>query len=140
MGFPRQENWSGLPFPSPGDLPIPGIEPLSATLQADFLPFEPKTTDNCFCFHAEEFLSHPQRLTIFRALQAWDVANRVGRSSQCPYHSCNWNSCTLWLKYIVLVWIKDFIDLKHWNKVCYRPKNPKKTLRQGIDVRQYLKG
>ena len=29
MGFPRQEYWSGLPFPSPGDLPDPGIEPLS---------------------------------------------------------------------------------------------------------------
>ena len=29
MGFPRQEYWSGLPFPSPGDLPKPGIEPMS---------------------------------------------------------------------------------------------------------------
>ena len=29
MGFPRQENWNGLPFPSPGDLPDPGIEPAS---------------------------------------------------------------------------------------------------------------
>ena len=29
MGFPRQENWRGLPFPSPGDLPDPGIEPMS---------------------------------------------------------------------------------------------------------------
>ena len=29
MGFPRQECWSGLPFPSPGDLPDPGIEPVS---------------------------------------------------------------------------------------------------------------
>ena len=29
MGFPRQEYWSGLPFPSPGDLPNPGIEPRS---------------------------------------------------------------------------------------------------------------
>ena len=29
MGFPRQEYWSGLPFPSPGDLPDPGIEPRS---------------------------------------------------------------------------------------------------------------
>ena len=29
MGFPRQEYWSGLPFPSPGDLPDPGIEPVS---------------------------------------------------------------------------------------------------------------
>ena len=39
-GFPRQEYWSGLPFPSPGDLPDPGIETRSPTLQADSLPFE----------------------------------------------------------------------------------------------------
>ena len=38
MGFFRQEYWSGLPFPSPGDLPNPGIEPGSPTLQADALP------------------------------------------------------------------------------------------------------
>ena len=35
MGFSRREYWSGLPFPSPGDLPNPGIEPGSPTLQAD---------------------------------------------------------------------------------------------------------
>jgi len=34
MGFFRQEYWSGLPFPSPGDLPDPGIEPMSATAPA----------------------------------------------------------------------------------------------------------
>ena len=37
MGFSRQEYWSGLPLPSPGDLPYPGIEPRSPTLQADAL-------------------------------------------------------------------------------------------------------
>ena len=37
MGFPRQEYWSGLPFPFPGDLPYPGIEPVSPALQADAL-------------------------------------------------------------------------------------------------------
>ena len=41
MGFSRQEYWSGLPFPSAGDLPNPGIEPGSAALQADTLPSEP---------------------------------------------------------------------------------------------------
>ena len=41
MGFSRQEYQSGLPFPSPGDLPNPGIEPRSPTLQADALPSEP---------------------------------------------------------------------------------------------------
>ena len=37
MGFSRQEYWSGLPFPSPGDRPNPGIEPRSPSLQADFV-------------------------------------------------------------------------------------------------------
>ena len=41
MEFPRQEYWSGLPFPSPGDLPNPGIEPRSPALQTDALPSEP---------------------------------------------------------------------------------------------------
>ena len=58
MGFSRQGSWSGLPFPSPGDLPNLGIEPGSSALQADALTSEPpgklqnewnlllKTTDN----------------------------------------------------------------------------------------------
>ena len=41
MEFSRQECWSGLPFPSLGDLPNPGIEPRSPALQADALPSEP---------------------------------------------------------------------------------------------------
>ena len=41
MELSRQGYWSGLPFPSPGDLPDPGIEPGSPTLQADSLPSEP---------------------------------------------------------------------------------------------------
>ena len=40
IGFARQEYWSGLPFPSPGDVPDPGIEPRSPALQADTLPSE----------------------------------------------------------------------------------------------------
>jgi len=40
MGFPRQEYWSGLPFPSPEDLLNPGIKPGSPELQADSLPSE----------------------------------------------------------------------------------------------------
>ena len=41
MGFSRQEYWSGLPFPSPGDLPNPGIEPGSPALQTDTLLSKP---------------------------------------------------------------------------------------------------
>ena len=41
MGFPRQEYWSGLPFPSAGDLPDPGIELPSPALQEDSFTIEP---------------------------------------------------------------------------------------------------
>ena len=41
MGFSWQENWSGLPFHSPGDLPDPGIEPRSPALRVDAPPSEP---------------------------------------------------------------------------------------------------
>ena len=42
MGFPRQEYWSVLPFPSPGDLPDPGIKPASPAWQVDSLQPEPQ--------------------------------------------------------------------------------------------------
>ena len=42
MGFSRQQYWSGLPFPSPGDLPDPGIEPGFPALEADALTSEPQ--------------------------------------------------------------------------------------------------
>ena len=46
MEFSRQEYWSGLPFPSPGDLPNPGVEPGSPELPADTLPSEPPGKPN----------------------------------------------------------------------------------------------
>ena len=46
MGFSRQEYWSGLPFPSPEDLPNPGIEPRSPALQTDALLSEPPRKPN----------------------------------------------------------------------------------------------
>ena len=45
MGFSRHEYWSGVPFPSPGDLPDPGIEPGSPAFQADALTSEPPGND-----------------------------------------------------------------------------------------------
>ena len=47
MGFSRQEYWSGLPFPSPGDLPDPGIETRSPAFQADALTSEPPGKPKC---------------------------------------------------------------------------------------------
>ena len=54
MEFSRQEYWSGLPFPSPGDLPDPGIQPGFLALQGDSLPSEQygketaTTSRNCY--------------------------------------------------------------------------------------------
>ena len=50
MEFSRQEYWSGLPFPSQGDLPDPGIKPRSPTMQADSLPSEPPV---CWVYQAK---------------------------------------------------------------------------------------
>ena len=62
MGFSRQEYWSGLPFPSPGDLPNPGIEPGSPALHTDALP--------------SEALGKPDsRLGSFKNLRPLSVAN-----------------------------------------------------------------
>ena len=47
MGFSRQEYWNGLPFPSPGDLPGPGIELRSPEMQADTLTSEPPVVRSC---------------------------------------------------------------------------------------------
>ena len=60
MGFSRQEYWSGVPFPPPGDLSNPGIETGSPPLQADTLPYEPPgkpvcmyTMYLCICTHSQ---------------------------------------------------------------------------------------
>ena len=63
VGFSRQECWSGLPFPSPGDLPNPGIEPGSPTLQADALPSEPSGNYTVLMF---SFLAY---FTLYNRLQ-----------------------------------------------------------------------
>ena len=50
MGLSRQEHWTGLPFPSLGDLPNPGIEPGSPALQADSSTPEPLNLPRSFIF------------------------------------------------------------------------------------------
>ena len=71
MGFSRQGYWSGLPFPSPGDLPNPGIEPGSPALQADSLPTElqGKLNDNKLCAQSLSYIQ------LFEIL--WTVAHQA---------------------------------------------------------------
>ena len=67
MGFSKQGYWSGLPFPSPGDLPDPGIKPRSPALQADSLLSEPRGKSYFSNFHSlkgSEYLSSLHSLPI----------------------------------------------------------------------------
>ena len=64
MGFSKQEYWSGLPFPFPGDLPNPGIKPGSPVLQADALSSEPPGKTS----HSSEppgKTSHPGKYSMY---------------------------------------------------------------------------
>ena len=70
MGFSRKEYWNGMPFPSPADLPDPGIEPWSPELHADSLLTEPpgkpktpkKSLELCFVFFPHCYLAHKTQL------------------------------------------------------------------------------
>ena len=69
-GFSRQEHWSGLPFPPPGDIPNPGIEPASPALWSDSLPLSywgspAKVWATCKCTH------YLQRLVLPESSQQW---------------------------------------------------------------------
>ena len=70
MGFSRQEYWSGLPFPSPGDLPNPGIKPGSPALEADTLTSEPaRKLQECSNYCTTVLLSHARKVML-KILQA----------------------------------------------------------------------
>ena len=75
MEFSRQEYWSGLPFPSPGDLPDPGTEPRSPALQVDSLPSEPPGRPNW------QYVPLKEHLTCLVAFTIW--ATREAQFAVC---------------------------------------------------------
>ena len=67
MGFPRQKYWSELPFPSPGDLPNPGTEPVSTALAGGLVSIEPpgkphSLTYITVLFTIIQFVHHPRHI------------------------------------------------------------------------------
>ena len=80
MGFSRQEYWSELPFPSPGYLPNPGIEPRSPALQADALSSEPPGKPHIYIYIL--FFRLPSHLGHHRALSSslWEFWIFIGRT------------------------------------------------------------
>ena len=88
MGFPRREYWSGLPFPSPGDLPDPGLEPTSSALQAMLYGWATREAQPSLLLISllpNNFLSLPwlmNRPTMQSVVFSGD--GRTERSSQSP--------------------------------------------------------
>ena len=89
MGFSRQEYWTGLPFPSPGDLPDPGIKPRSPSLQADsLLPESPgKPQLSLTCPGALFFHAHHQRNCLTEPYNCWSTLERHGCTRRLPLDS-----------------------------------------------------
>ena len=113
MGFSRQEHWSGLPFPSPGDIPDPGIEPQSSTLQADTSPSEPPGKPLAHECAQSSLLSRttgdqgPAPEGLFRSAVRWARGGKTAddQTEACPTEHqeqrravvcrapCLWHSC-----------------------------------------------
>ena len=107
MGFSRQEYWSGLPFPSPGDLPNPGIEPGSPALQADSLLAEPR----------EEVT----KVGLLRWLGI-EPGQLFGRQLCSPlYRQCSLNYTQIF--YIVNKWLIKAVKELNWKDGCMCAKS-----------------
>ena len=95
MGFSRPEYWSGLPFPSPGDLPNPGMEPRSPTLQADSLPAEPQgkpknTEVGSLSLLQGIFLTQESNWGLLYCRQILNQLSYQGSPQIYPYEICPW--------------------------------------------------
>ena len=94
MGFSRQEYWSGLPFPSPGDLPDPGIEPMSPALEGRFFTAEPQGKPVTWVYPPPKFLFHTLPVWSFpsstanRGMQCLLVTTTLGTWQSAPTRLC----------------------------------------------------
>ena len=103
MGFSRQEYWSGLPFPSPGDLLNPGIEPRSPTLQADALISEPLGNSTNislsphFLWRGQEYLDCKEIQPVHsEGDQPWDFFGRNDAKAETSTLATSCEELTHW--------------------------------------------
>ena len=134
MEFSRQEYWSGLPFPSPGDLPDPEIKPRSPTLKADSLPSEPTGKPHgCKSWTIKK--TECQRINAFE-LWCWRRLLRIPWTTRRSNHSIlNENSPEYSLEGLMLK-----LKLKYFGHLMQRPDSFEKTLILGKIERRRKRG
>jgi len=93
MGFSRQAYWSGLPFPSPGDLPDPGIKPKSPALQKDFLLLNHQGKPQSFYYLAQVL----KRLDVNESKLAYAFFLKPQRSYISPERLVKRQFLTWWV-------------------------------------------
>ena len=101
MGFPRQEYWSALPFPTLRDLPNPGIKAGSPALQADSLPSEPPgKSAYTHCVHAKSAVLYLTR-TLWTVAHPCSVSMSSSRGSSWPRDQTLLSLCLIgtWVLY-----------------------------------------
>ena len=106
MGFSRQEYWSGLPFPSPEELPDPGITPRSPALQADSLQFELQGSP----YHCTSYTRYVYPFRLIRLLFSnkypyFVVLSNVSYSCLCYVSIVDWLEI---LAPVILTWTPDW--------------------------------
>ena len=102
MGFFRQEHWTGLSFPFPGDLPDSGIEPKSPTLQVDSLPSKLPGKPLPFAYTCTNKATAVWQLTLNRLLSNLGSTHRL--SLPCHHHQ----SSTSQLPFIEAIYVPCF--------------------------------
>ena len=90
IGFPRQEFWSGLPFPSPGDLPDPGIKPASPAWQAGSLPLSHlgRLHRNYYLIHEASLVAQAvKNVPAKQEMQVWSLGREDPLEKEMATHS-----------------------------------------------------
>ena len=117
MDFSRPEYWNGFPFPSPGDLPNPGIKPGSPALQGDSLPAEPpgkpkqgiKSYENKI--HKLKLMFY---LNILKNSIKYFIKVKKGKQSPPIGSAFTMDTGLCRHKHIIGIWLQSVIDWSRW--------------------------
>ena len=117
MGFSRQEYWSGLPFPSPEDLPDPGSKPRSPTLQTDFFTIWATSALRCIGWFGHVF---ERALGVGDGQGSLVCCSPWGHKESDTAESLNWTEAvwTLFMLHFLYIDCKRVLDSGYEDEIC----------------------